>query len=210
MNCTLIVFVKNPVRGKVKTRVAATVGDDKALEVYLTLVNHTKEVVKEWFLTNETMLTKKVAVYYGDFVNNEDTWQETWIAKKIQPNVADLGERMKTAFEQELNEAGERVVIIGSDCLALRPAHISEAFAALEEHEVVIGPADDGGYYLLGMKQLQVYLFEDKPWSQSSLLTQTLAQLNALSTSVWLGEALSDVDTWEDYLRESERLRSRE
>lgn len=208
MNCTLIVFVKNPVRGKVKTRVAATVGDEKAVEVYVELLNHTKRVIQEWFLTREESQKKKVVIYYGDFVNREDVWSNVGFLKKMQPSVPDLGARMKAAFEEELNEDAERVVIVGSDCLALCAHHLSHAFSKLQQYDVVIGPADDGGYYLLGMKQMYAFLFENKSWSQPSLLAETLADAEAHLTTVGLGETLSDIDTWEDYLRESARLPS--
>lgn len=208
MNCTLIVFVKNPVRGKVKTRVAATVGDEKAVEVYIELLKHTKRVIYEWFLVDEAAQKKKVVIFYGDFINPQDSWSGLGFLKKMQPNVPDLGARMKASFEEELNENAERVVIVGSDCLALRAHHISQAFSELQQHDIVLGPADDGGYYLLGMKQMHHFLFENKSWSQPSLLAETLADAQAHSTSFWVGETLSDVDTWEDYLRESERLPS--
>lgn len=208
MNCTLIVFVKNPVRGKVKTRVAATVGDEKAVEVYIELLSHTKRVIYEWFLVDEAAQKKKVVIYYGDFVNPEDSWSGLGFLKKMQPNVPDLGARMKAAFEEELNENAERVVIVGSDCLSLRAHHLSQAFSELQQHDIVIGPADDGGYYLLGMRKMHHFLFENKSWSQPSLWAETLADAQAHSTSLWIGETLSDVDTWEDYLRESARLPS--
>lgn len=208
MNCTLIVFVKNPVRGKVKTRVAATVGDEKAVEVYVELLSYTKRVIYEWFLVDEAAQKKKVVIYYGDFINPEDGWSEVGFLKKMQPNVSDLGARMKAAFEEELNENAEHVVIVGSDCLALRAHHLSQAFSELQQHDIVIGPADDGGYYLLGMRKMHHFLFDNKSWSQPSLLAETLADAQAHSTSLWIGETLSDVDTWEDYLRESARLPS--
>lgn len=208
MNCTLIVFVKNPVRGKVKTRVAATVGDEKAVAVYIELLKHTKKVIQEWFLTHQEGQKKKVVIYYGDFVNPEDMWSGLGFLKKMQPNVPDLGARMKAAFKEELNEEAERVVIVGSDCLALRAHHLLHAFAELQRYDIVIGPADDGGYYLLGMRQMYAFLFQNKSWSQSSLLVETLADAQAHLTTVGLGETLSDIDTWEDYLRESARLPS--
>lgn len=207
MICSLIVFVKNPVLGKVKTRVAATVGDEKAVEVYKELLQHTKNVINEWFAQAEGALSKRVYIYYGDFINGTDLWEETHFTKKLQYDSPDLGDRMKMAFEAELTSS-ERVVIVGSDCLAIRAAHLSMAFETLENHEVVIGPADDGGYYLLGMKQLHRNLFENKSWSQPSLLAETIADLtqaiaddNGSGSNYCLLETLSDIDTWEDYVR---------
>lgn len=207
MICSLIVFVKNPILGKVKTRVAATAGNEKAVEVYKELLQHTKNVINEWLAQAEGTLSKRVYIYYGDYINDNDLWEETHYTKKLQYNSPDLGDRMKMAFEAELTSS-ERVVIVGSDCLALRAAHLSMAFAALDNHEVVIGPADDGGYYLLGMKRLHRSLFENKSWSQPSLLAETIADLtqasaegNGSGSNYFLLETLSDIDTWEDYVR---------
>jgi rSAM/selenodomain-associated transferase 1 len=214
MNYILIVFVKNPVPGKVKTRVAATVGDDKAVEVYLELLKHTKAVITKWLAEPDEKAQKQAVIYYGDYINPDDLWDSTYFLKKLQILYPDLGMRMQAAFEEELTAEAARVVIIGSDCLALRPAHLSAAFERLNENDVVIGPADDGGYYLLGMKKMLPFLFENKPWSQPSLMEETLADLNRQSTSqdiqysYQLLETLSDIDTWEDYLRELKVMNS--
>jgi uncharacterized protein len=200
---SLIVFVKNPIAGKVKTRVAATVGHEKAVEVYLDLLSHTKKTVQAWFdalleSPQSAQLQVRVNVYYGDFINDFDLWNDSPFQKKMQTE-GDLGERMRDAFVRELAEGAERVVIIGSDCLELRPLHLQAAFEALDAHEIVLGPATDGGYYLLGMKQLHPSLFENKSWSQPTLLSETLTDLTG--TSHTLLETLSDVDTWEDYVQ---------
>ncbi|MFN8349039.1 MAG: TIGR04282 family arsenosugar biosynthesis glycosyltransferase [Spirosomataceae bacterium] len=209
MNYILIVFVKNPVPGKVKTRVAATVGDEKAAEVYKALLNHTQTVILKWQESSKPGVSKKAVIYYGDYINDNDLWSEPAFEKKIQIASPDLGVRMLSAFEDELSsEAPCRAVIIGSDCLALRPEHLEEAFAALEEQDIVIGPADDGGYYLLGMGRLYRFLFENKPWSRPDLLEKTLADLKQRESDpksrlrYHLLETLSDIDTWEDYVRE--------
>ncbi|MCP1383728.1 TIGR04282 family arsenosugar biosynthesis glycosyltransferase [Runella salmonicolor] len=205
MICSVIVFVKNPILGKVKTRVAASVGNEKAVEVYVELLKHTKNVMKEWVSEAVGSTQKLVCVYYGDFINHDDLWNEPFFEKKLQCQSSDLGDRMKAAFATELKTA-DRIVIVGSDCLAIRPEHLSKAFAALETHEVVIGPADDGGYYLLGMKNLHRNLFENKSWSQPTLLQETIADLvqtsphNPDSARYYLLETLSDIDTWEDYV----------
>ncbi|RDB04535.1 TIGR04282 family arsenosugar biosynthesis glycosyltransferase [Runella aurantiaca] len=210
MICSVIVFVKNPILGKVKTRVAASVGNEKAVEVYVELLQHTKNVMKEWMEEAVEFTQKRVCVYYGDFINDNDLWNGSFFEKKLQCQSGDLGDRMKAAFETELKTA-DRVVIVGSDCLAIRPEHLSKAFVALETHEVVIGRADDGGYYLLGMKNLHQSLFENKSWSQPTLLQETIADLaqtsqhNPDSASYCLLETLSDIDTWEDYVAAKNR-----
>jgi hypothetical protein len=113
-----------------------------------------------------------------------------------------------------LTSEAARAVIIGSDCLALRPEHLSEAFEGLNENDAVIGPADDGGYYLLGMKKMLGFLFENKSWSQPTLIEETLADLKQRKASqdvfytYQLLETLSDIDTWEDYLRELKAMKA--
>jgi len=205
MICSLIVFVKNPIQGNVKTRLAATVGHEKAVEVYIELLKHTKKVIKKLLESAPTSVQFGVNVYYGDYVNSNDLWSELPVNKYLQSE-GDLGERMKNALKAEFVAGASQVVIIGSDCLMLRPRHIKNAMDELGTVDVVIGPATDGGYYLLGMKQLHPFLFENKSWSQSTVLEETLTDLTEkklgdnTQLSYSLLETLSDVDTWEDYL----------
>ena len=199
MFCSLIIFVKNPVEGQVKTRVAASVGHPKAVEVYVELLEHTKNTMAELLKIADSRRFK-INVYYGDFINENDLWNDLNVQKHLQTG-ADLGERMKNAFANEFATGAASVAIVGSDCLELETKHLKEAFMALDNAEVVIGPALDGGYYLLGMNQLQTALFENKPWSQPNLLKETKAELKAQKISYELLETLSDIDTWEDYLQ---------
>lgn len=214
MNYILIVFVKNPIQGKVKTRMAATIGNERAVEVYLELLNHTKSVITKWLEELDVKVQKQAVIYYSDYINDEDLWIKPYFLKKLQVSHPNLGMRMQAAFEEELASEADRVVIIGSDCLALRPAHLTAAFEALDKNDVVIGPADDGGYYLLGMKRLHRFLFENKSWSQPTLLVETLADIKQIESNetpqlnYHLLETLSDIDTWEDYLREFEGMNS--
>ncbi len=199
MFCSLIIFVKNPIEGQVKTRVAATVGHSKAVEVYVELLEHTKNTIAE-LLQMADSRRFKVNVYYGDFINKNDLWNDLNVQKYLQTG-ANLGERMKNAFANEFAAGAASVVIVGSDCLALNSLHLQTAFMALDNAEIVIGPALDGGYYLLGMNQLRASLFENKPWSQPTLLTETKAELDDQKTSYQLLETLSDIDTWDDYVQ---------
>ncbi|MBN8825424.1 MULTISPECIES: TIGR04282 family arsenosugar biosynthesis glycosyltransferase [unclassified Spirosoma] len=184
----LIVFVKNPIPGQVKTRIARTVGDAKALDVYQHLLAYTQHLVSEF--------KGRCAVYYGDFVNADDGWNPF---VKYQQAGVDLGERMHHAFDEQFRAGAGKVVIIGSDCFDITSSHIHNAFAALDTVDVVIGPATDGGYYLLGMDQLQPFLFQDMPWSQPELRQLTeLAILQHGLTYAQLDE-LTDIDEWTDY-----------
>lgn len=188
----LIIFVKNPVPGTVKTRIAQTVGPERATEVYRHLLAHTQQISR-W-------LPWKRAIYYGDFINATDGWDG--YEKHLQTG-ADLGERMHNAFAEQFAAGATRLVIIGSDCLQIQPDHLRQAFRKLDEVDVVIGPATDGGYYLLGMNQLHPSLFQNKPWSQSTLLAETSRELDEQKLRYALLEELSDVDEWDDYVRQS-------
>ncbi len=186
----LLIFVKNPVPGTVKTRIGRTVGHDRAAEVYRHLLRYTQEVthVGPWQKT----------VYYGDFINPADGWDG--YQKALQTG-HDLGERMANAFQDCFAAGATRVVIIGSDCLTITPAHIQAAFEALEQTDIVIGPATDGGYYLLGMSRLHTYLFQNMPWSQPELLAQTKQAIGTHNHTLTLLDELTDIDEWADYQR---------
>lgn len=185
---TLIIFVKNPIPGTVKTRIARTVGDDQAVAVYQHLLRHTQEIAHH--------LTCRRVVYYGDFINPDDGWNG--YDKRLQVG-DDLGQRMQQAFREQFEQGADRVAIIGSDCLSITASHIEAAFDALTEADVVIGPATDGGYYLLAMKKLHTALFDGMPWSQPEL--SQLTELAILQNDLTFErlEELTDIDEWADY-----------
>jgi rSAM/selenodomain-associated transferase 1 len=188
----LIIFVKNPIAGQVKTRIAQTVGDERVVEVYRHLLRYTQQI------TNPLPVHK--VVYYGDFVNQADDWNNANYEKRQQLG-QDLGERMLHAFREQFDAGADRVVIIGSDCLTLTADHIERAFDALTVADVVIGPATDGGYYLLGTKQLYPFLFDNMPWSQPELCQLTKLAILQRDLTVELLDELTDIDEWADYQR---------
>jgi len=181
----LMIFVKNPELGKVKTRLAQSIGDEKALAVYNNLLNKTGKV-------SSTVRSDK-AVFYSEFVDDDDFWNNYLYQKYIQEG-DDLGDKMKNAFSLAFERGYNQVVIIGSDCPELTTAIIEQAFESLDEKDVTIGPALDGGYYLLGMSQLHKELFLNKQWSSENVLLDTLLDLKAKNISYELLETLSDVD----------------
>ena len=184
----LIIFVKNIKLGKVKTRLAKTIGDESAFEVYKELVNITE---------NETTnLTIDKRIYFSDAVV-ETKWQNDF--KTIQYGI-DLGERMQNAFADGFNLGYEDIILIGSDLPDISNVIIESGFKALEKIEVVFGPAEDGGYYLIGMNKLHSFIFDDKPWSQSHLLDVSLNELNKSNVGFSLLEILNDIDTYEDLI----------
>ena len=185
----LLIFIKNPESGKAKSRLAATLGPEKALYIYKQLLYHTRQISQK--------LPVALALYYSDFIPAVDEWDSELYIKMVQSG-ADLGEKMKRAFQEQFTQGYNRVCIIGSDCFELTSDIILEAFAKLEEHDVVIGPAADGGYYLLGMKYLQPNLFQGKNWSTDSVLKDTLADIKQSGLSVALLPSLTDVDEEKD------------
>ncbi len=185
----LIIFVRNPILGKVKTRIAETLGNNKALLIYHILLKHTHSVTEK--------LSCDKFIYYADFINNEDLWENTVFKKRLQIG-NDLGKRMHHAFSELFTDGYARIIIIGSDCYELSTQNIQSAFTKLELAEVVIGPARDGGYYLLGMKALVNDVFTDMPWSTDHVLKATLTKLRDLDFSHELLPVLNDIDSEQD------------
>lgn len=185
----LLIFIKNPEKGKVKTRLAETIDDKKALEVYHRLLSITKR---------ETVsLNSDRQVWYSRYVDKDDIWENGEYEKRLQKG-RNLGERMREAFRQAFVDGYEKAVIIGSDCAELTREIIQRAFSKLEDSDVVIGPSEDGGYYLLGMKSFHPELFADIEWSTSSVFTQTVKRAENLGLSLHVLLMLNDIDTEED------------
>ncbi|WP_431133849.1 TIGR04282 family arsenosugar biosynthesis glycosyltransferase [Psychroserpens mesophilus] len=182
----VIVFVKNIKLGKVKTRLAKTIGNQAAFEVYKELVNLTENATKK--------LNTPLRIYFSDAVA-DTKWNEAY--KTVQKGI-DLGERMKNAFLDGFEDGFERIVLIGSDLPDIGAYHIQNGLKALQHSEVVFGPAEDGGYYLIGMSKMNFKVFENKPWSQSDLLSETLSELQQSNTTYTTLEVLNDIDTFED------------
>lgn len=184
---TLLIFTRNPELGKVKTRLAAGVGDEAALEIYKFLLKHTVSI------TQDLRLDKQV--FYSEKIRSEDLWDTSKYIKKLQHG-EDLGARMKQAFAQAFDNGYRKAIIIGSDMYDLSQEDLEVAFNALDTHDFVIGPAQDGGYYLLGMKFLKPEVFEAKNWGTETVLENTLNDLR--EESVKLLPVRNDVDYYED------------
>ncbi len=183
----LLIFTRNPVLGKCKTRLAATIGDPAALEVYKFLLRHTANI------THGLNVHKKV--YYSESIWKNDVWDEKVYEKNVQQG-NNLGERMAQAFSQGFNQGFEKIIIIGSDMLDLSPSDLENAFSALDENNFVIGPAEDGGYYLLGMKIFKPQLFQNKDWGKDTVLADSMADLQTEKISVLASK--NDIDVYED------------
>jgi rSAM/selenodomain-associated transferase 1 len=126
---------------------------------------------------------------------------ELWFNTSKHVQLGDnLGDRMLNAFRDGFNLGYDKIVLIGSDLPDLNKQLIERAISSLDNNDVVFGPADDGGYYLIGMNTLIPNIFKDKPWSQPNLLDVSLEELDELNHSVATLENLNDIDTFEDLI----------
>ena len=185
----LMIFVRNPERGKVKTRLAKDIGDDRALRVY-------EKLLEKTLLETQHGGYHKW-LFYSEKVTAKDLWGAEYV-KKVQDPRPDLGMKMLKAFEEGFRAGYQRICIIGSDCYELTQKDTEEAFLALRGHDFVIGPANDGGYYLLGMNVLNQSVFSNKEWSSDTVFHSTIADLKAQKTTYLALRELTDIDTIED------------
>jgi rSAM/selenodomain-associated transferase 1 len=194
---TLIIFARAPIAGEVKTRLAKAIGEDKALLLY------------EAFLDDVCQLTaglgaRRVLAVAGDIDHPSLVHLGKSQRLELVPQgEGDLGARLERALTRELGRGP--VVIIGSDAPTLPRAELHRALAALVDHDFVVGPARDGGYWLIGARVLPPPdLFRDIAWSTPEVLPRTLERLRGCSLLV-LGEH-DDVDTGDDLARLQEEL----
>lgn len=183
----LIVFAKNIVLGKVKTRLAKTIGDAEAFNVYVHLVEITEcESLK--------MENCDVHIHFSDVI-----LKTLWPGNQKHIQVGNgLGERMMNAFDSSFKLGYKRVIGIGSDLPDLNADVMTRGLKALESNDTIFGPSEDGGYYLIGMNKMVPEIFINKAWSTESLLDETKLELDKLGYSCALLEELNDVDTIED------------
>ncbi|MFQ3182792.1 MAG: rSAM/selenodomain-associated transferase 1 [Polaribacter sp.] len=185
----LLVFTRNPELGKVKTRLAQTVGDQTALDIYQFLLKKTRDV--------SSVVSADKAVYYSERIRENDIWDATIFQKHLQIG-EDLGIRMLHAFNNGFEVGYEKVMIIGSDLYDLSSEDIETAFISLAANDLVIGPAEDGGYYLLGMNSLHTRIFKNKDWGRDTVRKDTLEDLK--DKKVKLLQYKNDIDIYEDIL----------
>ncbi|MCR9287450.1 TIGR04282 family arsenosugar biosynthesis glycosyltransferase [Saprospiraceae bacterium] len=190
MKDALLIFIKNIEKGKVKTRLAATVGEERALQIYQALVGHTRKVGLGIDVTRY--------LFYSSYLERDD-WSSDDFEKYLQEG-KDLGIRMVNAFKKAF-EKNEKVIIIGSDCASLTSDILKEAFGLLNNHDFVIGPAQDGGYYLIGMNAFEPSVFENMEWSTETVFKKTIEKIKVLNKRYALLPTLSDIDYEEDWLK---------
>jgi len=189
----IIIFQKNLIPGMVKTRLAATVGNQQAMEIY-------RELVAFTHMQAIDVADADVWIFFSESLEELEEKVQKHITAMMVQEGSDLGKRMHNAFETIFGMGYAQAVLIGTDCPEISPEIIETALSSLNKNEVVIGPALDGGYYLIGMKKVHQNLFEQMPWSTENVLPLTLQKIKQHNLSFGLLTALSDVDTEEDWL----------
>lgn len=190
MKSALLIFIKNPALGKVKTRLAKTVGKYNALKVYQYLLSHVMEITFELDSFDKF-------IYYNEFIPTKDEWPASIYQKEMQEGEG-LGNKMLNAFKKTFIDSYQKVVLIMPDCPKMTDTLIEKAFKSLDSHDFVLGPTDDGGYYLIGMKAFTPQLFENKTYSTGHTLDDVKAEIAKLDKTIFLLPELTDVDMEED------------
>jgi rSAM/selenodomain-associated transferase 1 len=187
----LIVFLKAPRPGRVKTRIAQTAGADRACAIYRELV--------ETVLNNVSSIRQtQLRISPDDALSEVTPWlRGDWDAEP--QGDGDLGVRLQSAFASAFAKGAERVVIVGSDCPDVKTRDIRAAWTELKSYDLVIGPAVDGGYWLIGLRAPQPDLFRDIAWSSDQVLAQTLQRAKSRGLRIQLLRILNDIDTEEDW-----------
>ncbi|MCA9398452.1 MAG: TIGR04282 family arsenosugar biosynthesis glycosyltransferase, partial [Candidatus Omnitrophica bacterium] len=187
----LLYFVKYPTPGKVKTRLAKTVGVDEAARLYRKLA---EKNFREGTLLHQRKVCDLIVVFDPP---KQKVDVQDWLSAPCEywpQSEGGLSERFISVFHDAFENGGQRVIALGSDTLGLTFQIIEEAFENLNTNDVVIGPAEDGGYYLVGSSSFQPKLFEGIPWSTSNVLAQTYKTINKLHLSYQTLRQLEDLD----------------
>lgn len=188
MKTRIVIFAKAPVAGRVKTRLIPALGAQGAAALAREMLERTVAAANQ------------AAVGLPELCADPDPADPAWMGlipeaplRLSGQGSGDLGERMARAAGRVLGE-GERILLIGTDCPALEAPRLSAAAVALDHEDVVIHPAEDGGYVLLGLSRFDPSIFDGIGWSGPDVAEQTLRRIGALGWSVRVGETLRDID----------------
>ncbi len=198
----LIVFARQPVSGKVKTRLGRDLSADLVLDLYKSMVKHAVRAARA------VRGCRKIICYAGGGSPGFFERYEKVFELKRQRG-ADLGERMLNALGGCLGREGGKAVVIGTDCPGLSRKDILTAFSKLEKHDIVLGPSRDGGYYLIGVKEPRPELFEGIDWGTGRVFAQTMARVRKMGWRAHFLRLRTDIDTLEDLKRQLPVLRRR-
>ncbi|MDX1776747.1 MAG: TIGR04283 family arsenosugar biosynthesis glycosyltransferase [Desulfobulbales bacterium] len=190
----LIVFTRYPVPGTTKTRLAKALGKRGAAELHKKLAEHTLLQVRNLLHLRPV----EVFIYHeGGSLAQMQQWLGPGF-NYLGQGSGDLGKRMAAAFAAAFNQGSRRTVIIGTDCPGLQATHIEQAFESLSKKDLVLGPAADGGYYLIGLNRVYECLFREIPWGSDTVLEKTIYQARQNGLTFDLLHTLSDIDRPED------------
>jgi rSAM/selenodomain-associated transferase 1 len=191
----LLIFTRYPERGKTKTRLIPLLGEDGATELHRRMTEYTIRKLQD------SSSTLSLVIYYdGGTEEKMRSWLGSHLSYRLQQG-EDLGQRMQTACEASFASGETAIAIIGTDCPDLSATLILEAFDRLGNSDLVLGPASDGGYYLIALKHLFPELFEAIDWGTSRVLETTQAIAARLNLSVAYLPELADVDRPADLAR---------
>jgi rSAM/selenodomain-associated transferase 1 len=197
----LIIFVKAPRRGTVKTRLARAIGEEAARAAY-------EKMVEELIERLVPLTSVELRFAPDDAITEITRWRRRDWSLRPQGE-GDLGKRLERAFADAFANGAQYVAVIGSDCPAIRVEDIQSAWTVLGTNDVVLGPARDGGYWLIGLREPRPTLFQAIDWSTNRVLKQTLRRARARNLAVELLRELSDVDTESDWLKFLDQNRQR-
>ena len=194
----LIVFTRYPIPGSTKTRLIPALGAEGAADLQRQMTEHTLESVRP--LAEEGIGVRVL------FDGGEAGEMTQWLGEELDlapQGEGDLGDRMNNAFTGSFQEGFEKVVVIGTDCPSLDSESVMEAFDLLNENTLVLGPATDGGYYLIGIRSdapewLYELVFKNIPWGTDQVLNATVNALAETGLDVGLLDEKADVDEPED------------
>ena len=185
----LIILTKNPELGKGKSRLAATVGKENALIVFKELIKHTVAITKD--------IECDKWVFYSDYIGDNEYFDDSIYTKQLQEGNG-LGDRMRNAMVKATDAGYEKVMMIGSDCYQLTQSELEKGFEILDYNDFVFGPAEDGGYYLIGTTTTFTKVFDNKTWSTKTVLYEAIRDVENADLTFGELATLSDVDYEED------------
>ncbi|MGI9533604.1 MAG: TIGR04282 family arsenosugar biosynthesis glycosyltransferase [Thermodesulfobacteriota bacterium] len=195
MTNNLIIFVKYPEPGHVKTRIGKVIGIEKAADLYCSLANYiVSSLVQSKDYNISVFFTPK------DRIKNIKSWFQCGDIDYFPQTGNSLGERISNAFEHSFSNGFNNTIIIGSDCIEINQEIVANAFKYLnDDSDCVVGPAHDGGYYLIGLKSKNYpFIFEDLMWSSDSVFDETMKKINYLNLNSIILEELNDIDNIDD------------
>ncbi len=194
MKKKLILFTRYPVAGHTKTRLIPALGAEGAADLQRQMTERTLRTAENLAAESQLELEIRHAGGSGEQMKN-------WLGPHLiyrEQGAGDLGEKMSRAMTEAFQAGYHQVTVIGADCPGLSPEILANGFSRLADHSLVLGPAADGGYYLLGLARPCPGLFSNRSWGSNLLLSETMTAAKKLALKFYLLEELADVDRPED------------